>query len=43
MEHTKGTFKDGNTGWKVDSRETNGVKGIEIIMSEDVEFINVYL
>lgn len=39
MEYTKGTFKDGNTGWKVDTRETNGVKGFEIHWSDDGECV----
>ena len=36
---TKGNFKDGTIGWKVDSRETNGVKGFEIHWSDDGECI----
>lgn len=36
---TKGNFKDGTTGWKVDSRETNGVKGFEIHYSDDGECV----
>lgn len=39
MEYTKGTFKDGNTGWKIDNRETNGVKGFEIHWSDDGECV----
>jgi len=36
---TKGIFSDGHTGWKIDNRETNGVKGFEIHYSDDGECI----
>jgi len=36
---TKGKFSDGYTGWKIDNRETNGVKGFEIHYSDDGECI----
>jgi len=36
---TKGKFKDGTIGWKVDNRETNGVKGFEIHWSDDGECV----
>lgn len=37
--HTKGTFKDGHTGWKVGEREANGVKGFEIHYSDAGECV----
>ena len=36
---TKGKFKDGHTGWIVDTIETNGVKGYEIHWSDDGECV----
>ena len=39
MEYTKGTFKDGDTGWKIGHRETNGTKGFEIHWSDDGECV----
>jgi hypothetical protein len=36
---TNGKFKDGTIGWKVDNRETNGVKGFEIHCSDDGECV----
>lgn len=36
---TKGKFKDGTIGWKVDNRQTNGVKGFEIHWSDDGECV----
>lgn len=39
MAITKGIFSDGYTGWRVDTRITNGQKGFEIHYSEDGECI----
>mgnify|MGYP000045880277 FL=1 len=39
MEYTKGTFKDGNTGWRYGERITNGVNGFEIHWSDDGECV----
>ena len=36
---TKGIFSDGHTGWKIDNRKTNGVKGFEIHYSDDGECV----
>lgn len=36
---TKGKFSDGHTGWKIDNRITNGVRGFEIHYSDDGECI----
>lgn len=38
-KHTKGIFSDGHIGWKIDKRDTNGVKGFEIHFSDDGECI----
>jgi len=38
-KHTKGEFKDGHTGWKIDNRITNGSQGFEIHYSDDGECI----
>lgn len=39
MNYTKGKFSDGETGWRVARRETNGTKGFEIQYSDDGECI----
>jgi hypothetical protein len=36
---TKGNFSNGQTGWKIDERNTNGVKGYEIHWSDDGECV----
>ncbi len=43
--YTKGTFKDGTKGWKIDNRITSGVKGFEIHWSDDGECVtdHVYI
>jgi len=36
---TKGDFLDGHTGWKIEDRITNDIKGYEIHYSEDGECV----
>jgi hypothetical protein len=39
MGYTKGNFKDGYNGWKIDTRTTNGVRGFEIHYSDAGECV----